>query len=370
MKKKQTDRLRIAMLGHKHAFSREGGVEVAVGELAARLAQRGQLVTLLDRSPRAKDLTRPEIPGLRIRQVPTLNIGGLAAFTSSLSGAVLAAVGGYDVVHFHAEGPAAVCRIPKLFGKRVVCTVHGLDWQREKWGGFASAYIRLGEKAAARYADEIIVLNESTRRYFRERYGRETRVIPNGASPRERRPACLIRQRWGLEPDAYVLFVGRLVPEKGLRLLLKAWSGLETEKKLVIAGDGSPAFRRELEGLAGENVLFTGHVSGSALEELYSSAYLFVLPSDLEGMPLSLLEAMSYGNCCLCSDIEACTETAGDGALYFERGNEDSLRTALRELLADEKTVLRMREGAADEVLSKYRWDEIAGETLAVYRGE
>ena len=360
MKEQPLPSLRIAMLGQKHSFSREGGVEVVAGALALRMAMLGHSVTLFDRSPRPQGLPFPRLAGLRLRQVPTLNRGGLAAFTSSLAAAVRAAFGPYDVVHFHAEGPAAVCWIPKLAGKRVICTIHGLDWQREKWGCLASAYIRLGEKTAVRFADEIIVLNENTRDYFRERYGRETCVVPNGTSKAEKLPARMIRQTWDLAPDGFVLFVGRLVPEKGLRLLLNAWRGIETEKTLVIAGGGACSFLRELEAIAGNNVLFTGPVQGQILEELYSNAYLFVLPSDLEGMPLSLLEAMSYANCCRGSDIPSCRETAEDGALYFAQGDEESLRAALQELLDHPDAVMRWRETAASVISKKHSWDEIA----------
>ena len=370
MKKMNSGRLRIAMLGQKHSFSREGGIEVAVGELAGRMARLGHKVTLLDRSPRPSRSAAPCAECLEIRCVPTLGRGGLAALTSSFFGAVKAAFGKYDVVHFHAEGPAAMCLIPRLLGKRVVCTVHGLDWQREKWGRLARAYIKLGEKTAVRYAHEMIVLNNDTRDYFLKTYRRETRVIPNGANPTPNAPARLIRQAWGLEKDGYVLFVGRLVPEKGLRLLLKAWKKLKTDTTLVIAGGGvSESFMRELTSLAGENVLFTGFVEGQALSELYCNCRLFVLPSDLEGMPLALLEALSSGCCCLASDIPACRETARDKAVYFERGSESSLIKALQTLLDSPGTVSRYREGAKEFVLSNYDWDEITLKTLAAYRG-
>ena len=370
MKKMNSGRLRIAMLGQKHSFSREGGIEVAVGELAGRMARLGHKVTLLDRSPRPSRSAAPCAEGLEIRHVPTLGRGGLAALTSSFFGAVRAAFGKYDVVHFHAEGPAAMCLIPRLLGKRVVCTVHGLDWQREKWGRLARAYIKLGEKTAVRYAHEMIVLNNDTRDYFLKAYRRGTRVIPNGASPAPNAPVRLIRQAWGLEKDGYVLFVGRLVPEKGLRLLLKAWKKLKTDTTLVIAGGGaSESFMGELASLAGENVLFTGFVEGQALSELYCNCRLFVLPSDLEGMPLALLEALSSGCCCLASDIPACRETARDKAVYFERGSESSLIKALQTLLDSPGTVSRYREGAKEFVLSNYDWDEITLKTLAAYRG-
>ena len=370
MKKMNSGRLRIAMLGQKHSFSREGGIEVAVGELAGRMARLGHKVTLLDRSPRPSRSAAPCAEGLEIRCVPTLGRGGLAALTSSFFGAVRAAFGKYDVVHFHAEGPAAMCLIPRLLGKRVVCTVHGLDWQREKWGRLARAYIKLGEKLAARYAHEMIVLNNDTRDHFLKTYRRETRVIPNGANPAPEAPARLIRQAWGLEKDGYVLFVGRLVPEKGLRLLLKAWKKLKTDTTLVIAGGGaSESFMGELASLAGENVLFTGFVEGQALSELYCNCRLFVLPSDLEGMPLALLEALSSGCCCLASDIPACRETARDKAVYFERGSESSLIKALQTLLDSPGTVSRYREGAKEFVLSNYDWDDVVRKTLAAYLG-
>ncbi|MBR5985012.1 MAG: glycosyltransferase family 4 protein [Clostridia bacterium] len=370
MKKMNSGRLRIAMLGQKHSFSREGGIEVAVGELAGRMARLGHKVTLLDRSPRPSRSMVPRTEDLEIRCVPTLGRGGLAALTSSFFGAVKAAFGKYDVVHFHAEGPAAMCLIPRLLGKRVVCTVHGLDWQREKWGRLARAYIKLGEKTAVMYAHEMIVLNNDTRDYFLKAYRRGTRVIPNGASPAPNAPVRLIRQAWGLEKDGYVLFVGRLVPEKGLRLLLKAWKKLKTDTTLVIAGGGaSESFMGELASLAGENVLFTGFVEGQALSELYCNCRLFVLPSDLEGMPLALLEALSSGCCCLASDIPACRETARDKAVYFERGSESSLIAALQTLLDSPGNVSRYREGAKEFVLSNYDWDEITLKTLAAYRG-
>jgi len=373
--KEKNDRPRIAMLGQKRTFSRDGGVEIAVTELASRMAEKGYDVTCFDRGGRrspSAERAKPACGGVKVRRVPTLDIGGLAAVTSSIMGALCAAFGRYDIVHFHAEGPSAVCWLPKMFGARVICTVHGLDWQREKWNRFASAYILGGEKSSVKHADEIIVLNESTQRYFQREYGRKTVVIPNGTDRPEKHPAELIRQLWGLEAEGYVLFVGRLVPEKGLRTLLKAWNGIKTDKKLVIAGGSaaSEGFLRELKEFSGENVIFTGFVMGQALQELYSNAYLYVLPSDLEGMPLSLLEAMSYGCCCLVSDIPGCVETVYDKAVRFEHGSAEALREALLKLLSDRDTVERYRSGAADFISEKYNWDNTVKMTLEAYFGK
>ncbi len=196
-------------------------------------------------------------------------------------------------------------------------TSAGIDWQREKWqSGLGSKFIHQGEKNAAKYADEVIVLSKGVQDYFKETYGRETHFIPNGVNRPQIREAKLITDHFGLEKDSYILFLGRLVPEKGIRYLVEAFKNVKTDKKLVIAGGSSDtdSFMEELKDLAkgDDRILFTGFVQGAMLDELYSNAYIYTLPSDLEGMPLSLLEAMSYGNCCLVSDIPECTEVVED----------------------------------------------------------
>ena len=203
--------------------------------------------------------------------------------------------------------------------KKVVqdLTSGGIDWQREKWqSGLGSKFIHQGEKNAAKYADEVIVLSKGVQKYFLETYGRETHFIPNGVNRPEVREAKLITDHFGLEKDSYILFLGRLVPEKGIRYLVEAFKNVKTDKKLVIAGGSSDtdSFMEELKELAkgDDRILFTGFVQGAMLDELYSNAYIYTLPSDLEGMPLSLLEAMSYGNCCLVSDIPECAEVVED----------------------------------------------------------
>ena len=192
--------------------------------------------------------------------------------SASFFAAVAAAFGKYDVVHFHAEGPCAMLWLPKLFGKRCIATVHGLDHQRAKWGKLASTYIMLGEKCAVKFADEIIVLSEGVQEYFLDTYGRETRFIPNGVNRPILRNAEIIKDKFGLEKDSYILFLGRLVPEKGLRYLIKAFKQVDTEKKLVIAGGSSDTdeFTKELKELARDDsrIIFTGFVQGKELDEL------------------------------------------------------------------------------------------------------
>lgn len=309
--------MRIAMVGHKRVPSREGGIEVVVEELAARMVMHGHSVTCYNRtghhvSGKEYDIEHlDEYRGIRLKRVPTIDRKGLAAVTSSFFGCLAAAFGPYDVVHIHAEGPAMFSWLPRLTGKRVVLTVHGLDWARDKWkGSFGSWYIHTGEKTGVRFAHEIIVLNHSTQKYFQDTYDRATRYIPNGVNPVAPAAPDIIREKYGLEKDSYILYLGRMVPEKGCHYLVDAFKKLHTDKKLVIAGGSSDThwYIDQLKEQAGgdDRIIFTGFVDGALREELYSNAYLFVLPSDLEGMPLCLLEAMSYGNCVITSDIEEC----------------------------------------------------------------
>lgn len=374
MKKK----LAVSMFGQKR-LSREGGIEIVVKELCTRLVQGGYRVTCYNRSGHhvsgAEYDQQTEYEGICQKKVPTIEGKGLAAVSSSFFAAFFSAIGHYDVVHIHAEGPAFFAWLPKLFRKRVVVTIHGIDWQREKWkSGFGSKFIRQGEKNAVKYADEIIVLSKGVQKYFMNTYGRKTKFIPNGVNCPDLRSANEITEKFGLEKDSYILFLGRLVPEKGIRYLVEAFKQVKTDKKLVIAGGSSDteSFMEELKELAksDERILFTGFVQGEILDELYSNAYLYTLPSDLEGMPLSLLEAMSYGNCCLVSNIPECTGVVEDKALIFKKSDVNDLRKKLQEACDEPEKVKALKEEAADFICRKYNWDEVVKETLELYEGE
>lgn len=370
--------MRIAMLGHKRIPSREGGVDVVVGELAVRMVKLGHEVTCYNRkghhvSGKEFDTLPLEVfHGVKLKTAPAIDLKGLAAMTASVFASLFAAFGRYDVVHFHTEGPCVTLWLPKLFGKRCVATVHGLDHQRSKWGRFARSYILLGEKVAAKYADEIIVLSRNVQDYFRKTYGRETRYLPNGVTPTEPKPAEAIRQEYGLEKDSYILYLGRITPEKGIHYLLEAYKSLRTDRKLVIAGGASDsqAYFDEIKAAAAGDgrILFTGFVQGRMLEELYSNAYVYVLPSDLEGMPLSLLEAMSYGNCCVVSDLPECTEVVGEHGLVFPRGDVQGLRELLQDACDDPSLVEEYKLHVADYINSHYSWDDVTQKTLELYQ--
>lgn len=369
--------LRIAMLGHKRIPSREGGVEIVVEELSTRMAAVGHDVTCFNRGGHhvsGKEFDQSslsEYKGVKLKKVFTIDAKGLAAMSSSFFGAICCAFGKYDVVHFHAEGPCAFIWLPKLFGKRVVATIHGLDWQRDKWHGFAKKYIHFGEKMAAKYADELIVLSHGVEDYFLKEYGRDTVFIPNGVERPEVIPAEMITEKFGLRKDDYILFLGRIVPEKGVRYLIEAFKQIRTDKKLVIAGGSSDTedFYNEMKELAKEDerIIFTGFVQGQLLNELYSNAYIYCLPSDLEGMPLSLLEAMSYGNCCVTSDIAECAEVVEDKAIKITHSDIEALREALQKLCDNPDEVNSYKKEASTFICNKYNWDRVVKRTLEMY---
>ena len=372
--------LKIAMIGHKRIPSREGGVEIVVDELSTRLVKLGCRVDAYNRygkhtAGKQFDQRRGRYyNGIRLITIPTPKSSSLNAIVYSFFAALRALFGHYDVIHFHAEGPCIMLLIPKLFGIRIVATIHGLDWQRSKWGNFASRMLKLGEKIAAKYADEVIVLSQNMQEYFLETYGRQTHFIPNGITRPQLREPELIRERYGLEKDGYILFLARIVPEKGLHYLIEAFYQLKTDKKLVIAGGSSHshAYMEQIRQMAArdERIVMTDFVHGQCLEELYSNAYLFVLPSDVEGMALTLLEAMSFGNCCLVSDIKENTEVVEEHAVSFRKGDVRDLKDKLSALLEDPERVKAIRRESQDFICSKYNWDDVTAQTLMLYTAQ
>lgn len=383
-RKNSKGRLRIAMIGHKRIPSREGGVEIVVEELAVRMAAMGHHVDAYNRYGHHVSGKKYEqeygwkgrkfYKGVRVYIVPTFRASSLNAIVYSFFATVRAMFGRYDVFHFHAEGPSVMVWLPRLFHKRIVVTVHGLDWQRAKWGNLASYVIKLGEKMAAKYADEVIVLSRNVQQYFADTYHRDVTYIPNAIDRPEPRQAQMITEKYGLAKGEYLLSLGRIVPEKGVHYLIEAFAKIKTDKKLVIAGGNSHAveYMDQIHRMVAqdERIIMTDFVQGQVLEELYSNAYAFVLPSDVEGMALTLLEAMSYGNCCLVSDICENTEVVEDKALVFHKGDVQDLRRQLEYMLAHPEVVREYGKHSADYICSKYNWDEVVQETLKLYYGD
>ncbi len=370
--------MKIAMIGHKRIPSREGGVEIVVEELATRMAALGHQVDAYNRkgknvADKNADLEAHKLKqykGVKIIGVPTSQKKSLNAIIYSFNATIKALFGHYDVIHYHAEGPCAMLPIAHFFHIRTVATIHGLDWQRAKWGGFATKFLLFGEKMAAKYADEIIVLSKNVQEYFLETYHRETKFIPNGVNIPDIREAKVITEKYGLTKDSYILFLARIVPEKGLHYLLEAYKNVETDKKLVIAGGSSHSdeYVERIKAMAAEDprVIMTGFVQGVELEELFSNCYLYVLPSDIEGMPISLLEAMSYGCRCLVSDIEENVEIGKGYVDTFEHSSVDSILNHLSILLHSYES--RKNIEIKNYVSETFKWDSVVQQTLQMYQ--
>ena len=372
--------MKVAMIGHKVVPSRRGGIENVLTTLCPLLFVMGDDVTCYNRS---SDQIEDEYIGMtdgqtyrgvKLKSAWTIKKRGISAMIASFTAAICAAFGHYDIVHFHAEGPCAAMWIPKLFGKRCVATVHGLDWQREKWGkGFASKYIKFGERVMVKYADEIIVLSESARDYFMNTYNRETTLIHNGIEQQEKKPARKITELYGLSKDGYICTVSRLTAEKGIHYLIDAYNSIKTDKKLVIAGDTSDTdeYVAMLKQKAAHNpnIIFTGFITGEVLQEIYSNAYMVAVPSDIEGMSLSLLEALAYGNAVLCSDIPENTLVTEEKAIHFEKSNVDDLTEKLQIMCDHGNLVAALRTGVEEFILQKYNWADVASATHRLYQG-
>ncbi|WP_051638438.1 glycosyltransferase family 4 protein [Butyrivibrio sp. NC2002] len=369
--------MKIAMIGHKRIPSREGGVEIVVEELATRLVQMGHYVTVYNRSGRNvadknadRDLHKlKSYKGIRIVHIPTPSIKSLNAVVYSFIATIGAILGNYDVIHYHAEGPSAMLVLPHMLGIRTVATIHGLDWQRAKWGGFATKFLKFGEMIAAKYADEVIVLSRNVQQYFLDTYNRQTIYIPNGVNKTEFKEPDKIK-KYGLEKDKYIMYLGRIVPEKGIMYLLDAFAKTNTDMKLVIAGGGSHSddYLEAVKKKAAldKRVVMTGFVQGDILTELFSNCYLYVLPSDIEGMPISLLEAMSFGRRCLASDIPENKEACREYASYFKKADTKDLQRALQSAIDDPTSFHKFNE-IMDYCYKHFDWNRVTGASVKLY---
>lgn len=361
------------MIGQKGYPPIHGGIERHVAELGRRLGARGFQVEIYSR-PHYSSLDGPTgEPGILVRRLPSIPTKHLDAISHSLLATADALRRRPDVVHYHALGPGLLAGLPRAAGRLpTVVTVHGLDWQRQKWGRVARAVLRVGESASVRLPDRTIVVSRALQEHYRERHGRQTVYIPNGIAPPVYKAPESIRGL-GVERP-FVLFVGRLVPEKGCHLLLEAWTRLPSDLRaafqLVIAGDAG--FTRDYAGrlraAAGPGVVFTGFVHGAALEELYTNAELIVLPSTMEGLSIALLEGMSYARCCLASDIPPNREAAAGQAPLFPSGDVAALAARTAELLLDPEARRRYGQGAQIHAIETYSWERVADLTAELYR--
>ncbi len=371
--------MRVAFIGLKGLPTTWTGIEFHVDRLGRGLAARGHEVTAYTRSfytPSGLE----EHAGIRLIRLPTIRSKHLDASIHSLLASIHSAFKSFDVIHYHGIGPGFFSVIPRLLGRKIVCTVHRLDWQAEKWHWPARSLLRVAEFVAVRVAHRTIVVSADLQAHVRARHHKAAVFIPNSLDSIALRPPERIVQRWGLRGRDYVLFMGRLSPEKRVDWLVRSFLALPRPAcgggplKLVIAGgaNATESYVAALRRLAGDDprVIFTGFVSGPEKEELLSNALLFVLPSRIEGLPIVLLEARGYGLCCLASGIPPHREIIADGidGELFETGSAADLGRRLQALLDDPERISTLGDAAGARMGDQIGWDEVVARTEAVYR--
>ncbi len=351
--------VRVAFIGGRGVVSRYSGIESYYEQAGHELARLGHEVTVYCRSYFTPPVNTHN--GMRVRRLPTIRSKHLETFLHTLLSTAHAMMSDYDVVHYHCLGPALFSFLPRLAGKKTVVTVQGLDWQRGKWGRIASRVLRWGEAAAVSSPNATMVVSRALQQHYRQRYNRDTIYVPNGATPALRRmPRQLIE--WDLQPDNYVLFLGRFSPEKNCHLLIHAFEKLHTGMKLVFAGGSShsDAYVKSLRRHESDRVCFFSWVSGNDLEELLSNAALFVLPSELEGLSLALLDAMAAGVCVLASDIPENKEVVEGAGFTFQRGNQADLERMLDLLIHNPDLRRQAATRERERIQGQYLWPAIA----------
>ena len=361
--------MKIAYLGSRGFPGFNAGVEKSLEEICPRLANRGHEITLYCSDQVAtteeiyKNIHLKRTPAFSSKHFETISRTFLSAWDSLFED--------FDIVHFHSIGPALLSWITRVHPCKTVVTVHGLDWQRAKWGAAAKTTLRLGEWSSISFPHKTVVVSKFLKRYFKDRYKKETSFIPNGVNPAQQVRAQLTKEKWGLQPKGYILFVSRLVEEKECHTLIKAFKKIKTDKRLVIAGSSwhSDQYVESLKKMASDDprILFTGWAEGQILDELYSNAFLYCLPSKIEGLSLALLEAMSFGLCPLISDIPENLDVVEKNGISFQTGNPNDLAKNLEELIENQNETALLGEKAREAVLRDYSWDRNCQDLESTY---
>ncbi len=359
-------KLRIAFIGGRGVVSKYSGIEAYYEEVGKRLVEMGHEVTIYCRTYFTPASTHHN--GMRLVRLPTIRSKHFETVVHTLLSTAHALAHGYDVVHYHALGPALFSSLPRLARMKTAVTVQGLDWQRKKWGRMASAVLRAGERASVMLPNATMVVSRALQERYREMHGIEASFVPNGGVLRPWVEPRKILE-WGLEPGNYVLFLGRFSPEKGCHLLVEAFEELDTDVKLVMAGASSYCddYSRELRTHASDRIRMLDWVSGGTLDELVTNAMIFVLPSDLEGLSLALLDAMGAGLCVLTSDVPENREVVDGAGFTFRRGCARDLADRLRFLISNPAVREAAGKMARKRIEEQYQWQDIASDIEGAY---
>jgi glycosyltransferase involved in cell wall biosynthesis len=358
--------LKIAFIGARGVAGTYSGIETYYEEVGSRLVGMGHEVTAYCRSyftppmDSYRGIRVVRLPALRNKHLETLSHSALSTFDCIRRD--------FDIVQYHAIGSAPLSLIPRLLGHTTIVSVRGLDWQRAKWGPVARAALKAGEWASARCPSATAVVSQTLQEHYRARHGVSATCIPNAVMPALRKEPTHL-SRWGLEPDRFILYVGRISPEKGIHVLLEAARVLRGKMKLALAGGSSysDGYIDNLRATASDDVVFLGSVDRDSISDLFSNCYAYVLPSVMEGLSVSLLEALSYGCCIVVTDIPENVEVVGDAALLFRPGDVESLRSCLESIVENPQRRDQYRARAAQRAAAQADWDEIARRTEAFY---
>jgi glycosyltransferase involved in cell wall biosynthesis len=363
--------LKIAQIGSRGIPGHRGGVERVVEAVAPRLAAKGHRVTVYCAD--WSEQRDPEWRGVHLAYVKSIKSKYLDTIGRSIVATFREMFGRNQIVHYHSSGSAPLSILPRLMGKKTVVTVHGMDWQRRKWNILGRISLRFGEWAAVRFPHRTIVVGPDLKRWLDDRYGTDVDYIPNGVEDRPQRPAARILEM-GLEPRKFVLFLARLVPEKQVHTLIEAWMGLADKHGMTLAVAGpswhSQDYADSLKQQAASDpsVRFLGEVDEELLEELYSNCFVYVLPSEVEGMSLSLLDAMAFGACVICSDIAPNMAVVGDAGLSFAVLDATDLRARLGEIMAAPERAEALRLAARKRIDEEFTWDSVTDRWDALYK--
>ena len=364
--------MKIAIIGQKGIPSISGGVEKHVEDLSVRLVQAGHEVLAYTR-PNYTNKNLTEHKGVQLISLPSFATKRLDAITHTFRACLDVAKRDVDVIHFHSIGPSSLIWLVKILNPHtpVVATFHCQDYLHQKWGIFAKIYLKFGEFCACKFSDKTITVSKTLKEYAAKKYGRVPEYIPNGVGTAKKAVAHDIKY-FGLQKGNYVLAVSRLVKHKGLQYLIKAFKHIKTDKKLVIVGGSAHTdkFVKQLKDLAAgdKRIIFTGAQSGEIINEFYSNAYLFVQPSESEGMSIALLEAMSHGLATLVSDIPENREVISYTGYTFKNKNVADLLGKLNGLLRNSEMVREMGEMQKKRVQQEYNWEAIVAKTQNVYQ--
>lgn len=365
-------KLKVAFLGTRGIPASYSGFETFVEQLGVRLAERGWEVTVFNRYPFVP-LTEPVYRGVKIVRLPTVQRKSLDTLVHTFLSCLYLPFLRPDVVYFCGVGNAIFCLAARALGIPSVINVDGEDWARKKWSGFAVKWLKWSEGWACRFADVVIADSRAIQKRYADVYQRETVFVPYGANIRTEPRGTATLEKFGLQPERYVMFCGRFVPENRAELLIKVFNSIETDGvKLVLVGDSPYAddYKRELQALAGPNVVFTGYAFGDAYAELSRNALFFVLASGVNGTRPVLLDQMGFGNCVVVRNSASNAEVVADAAITFADDDEfDSLRAAIVGLLGDRALVEEYRKKSVERVRAAYDWEKITDEYAAMFRG-